>query len=573
MTDLLELATPRGWPSKGIQPHAFANIEPLPDADGRRDMVVSVKARGIQEKIKIFEDAILDGRTRYLAGLEAGIFSKPVENWRDYPQYFIEFNGPDWQAEWGTDALDYVWDRNEVRRHSSASQRAMAASLYGKLKQPAVAPSADLLGDAAPAANLQDTVKARAERADVSERMVATTDVIARRGAPELQQAVLDGTIAAHEAEKLVDLPAEEQKAIVEAGDKKKVRAAAKEAAPKKPKAALPDAPKNDLLSGAAAQVASEVPAKSPHRMMPVHAKPYVSFAHHVLALIKGDGSAPPEHVTLEAFGLVKWARAFGILDGDEPSAAFAQHLDDVGGPLPLPMERQPVPDLGKGDQGALSLDLDLGEAGTIQMRIRRVVTGEFAVCTALEMPIATALTPWKAHATEELAVWHGLNLLRRGIGGVSGSERVGKYRAPLERAMHWLGEVATAWGFCARPDELTDMLDRGAPEGVKAKPAKAKKSEAASKPRVASAGTGEATGAAMPSKGASPVVDINAAIRAEYAKPAAERMGNEELAASLGLPGANAVKQRAKRMGIGDPDNQKAAVAAANKRRAEASA
>jgi len=62
-------------------------------------------------------------------------------------------------------------------------------------------------------------------------------------------------------------------------------------------------------------------------------------------------------------------------------------------------------------------------------------------------------------------------------------------------------------------------------------------------------------------------VIDINSIIREGYAS----NTPLVELMRTTGLPTENAVKQRAKRMGLGDKERQRAAVAAANARRAGA--
>jgi hypothetical protein len=86
--------------------HPFADIFPLLEGEQFEEFVQDIKARGLVSRIVLYEDAILDGRNRYKACLEARIEPR-------YEQYN------------GRDPLAHVISLNMKRRHLDESQRAM----------------------------------------------------------------------------------------------------------------------------------------------------------------------------------------------------------------------------------------------------------------------------------------------------------------------------------------------------------------------------------------------------------------------------------------------------------------
>jgi ParB-like chromosome segregation protein Spo0J len=78
------------------------------------ELVASIKQDGLQEKITLFEGKILDGRNRYRACIAARV-------------------EPRCEEFTGDDPVKFVIEKNVLRRHLAASQRAMiAATLRGR---------------------------------------------------------------------------------------------------------------------------------------------------------------------------------------------------------------------------------------------------------------------------------------------------------------------------------------------------------------------------------------------------------------------------------------------------------
>lgn len=186
-----EAAAPFNWPDAGLRPHRFAAIFRMLSGDEKESFEDDIAERGLKEKIRIFEDAILDGRNRYLALIDVGVFDPEFEEWHDRPELFEVFDGTP------AEALDYVWSLNEQRRHDNATQRAMAAARYANLREVTIAEAAERFG--------------------VSERQVSSANKVIEHGTPELQQAADDGRLPGYLAEQVADLDEDEQREIAAA--------------------------------------------------------------------------------------------------------------------------------------------------------------------------------------------------------------------------------------------------------------------------------------------------------------------------------------------------------------------
>lgn len=179
---------PMFWPDIGPRPHPYAAVFRMLVGEEKESLAANVADKGLQEKVKMFEEMILDGRNRYLVLVDEGVFDPEIETWRERPDLFEEFSGTREQA------LDYVWSLNAERRHDTPSQRAIAAERYANLRNITQAEAAAKFG--------------------VSERQVNSAAKVLEQAEPELVQAVEEGRLPLYLAEQAADLDEDDQREI-----------------------------------------------------------------------------------------------------------------------------------------------------------------------------------------------------------------------------------------------------------------------------------------------------------------------------------------------------------------------
>lgn len=96
--------------------HEAANIFPMMEGQGYKDLVSDIAVNGLQVPIVLHEEKILDGRNRYRACLELGLSPE-----------FVHYEGDN--------PFSYVVSLNLKRRHLDESQRAMVAAKLANLQK------------------------------------------------------------------------------------------------------------------------------------------------------------------------------------------------------------------------------------------------------------------------------------------------------------------------------------------------------------------------------------------------------------------------------------------------------
>jgi N6-adenosine-specific RNA methylase IME4 len=180
--------------------HPYADLFPLIEGEAFAELIADVKANDLREKIVVWDGAILDGRNRYLAALQAGLIEE--DDGPDRAKYFSRF-----VPAVDGDALSFVISKNLKRRHLDESQRAMVAAKLANLSQgrPAAQDKP---------ANLPVKQAGAARTLSISERALRQARRVQDHGEPELARAVERGRLAVSVAEKASHLSADIQRQI-----------------------------------------------------------------------------------------------------------------------------------------------------------------------------------------------------------------------------------------------------------------------------------------------------------------------------------------------------------------------
>jgi hypothetical protein len=197
--------------------HPLAELFPPVAGAEFHALVASIKAGGLRDAITIHEGAVIDGRNRQRACEAAGVDAR----YEPLPS--------------DADPLQFVLDRNLLRRHLTESQRASVAAKIENMKH-----GGDRKTDQDANLRLDSVTRASAAAMlNVSERSVASAAVVLDRGTRELQRAVDQGAVAVSAAAEVAELDEDEQRKVVALGSKE-MKARAKELRGKKAKKRKP---------------------------------------------------------------------------------------------------------------------------------------------------------------------------------------------------------------------------------------------------------------------------------------------------------------------------------------------
>jgi ParB-like chromosome segregation protein Spo0J len=193
---------------KKLEYHPASNIFPMMSKEEADGLLKDIKKNGQRYAIELFESMILDGRNRYEACKKLG--------------FTPETRGVDDIVK---DPVAYVLTANLHRRHLTPSQRAMIASRAQEYyateakKRQKLSQGRGKKG-VIPGSHLKDQGKSREQVGkafDVSGASVDRATRIIERGAPELTEAVDSGELTVRMAERILELPVEEQRQIAKA--------------------------------------------------------------------------------------------------------------------------------------------------------------------------------------------------------------------------------------------------------------------------------------------------------------------------------------------------------------------
>jgi N6-adenosine-specific RNA methylase IME4 len=200
-----------------LENHPIANLFPLIEGEDFSRLVADIYEHGLQEKIVLREGKILDGRNRYRALVSLDRFDQ-FRDTIDFDHLAFTHGAP-------KDPLVWVLSKNLHRRHLSESQRAMVAAKLATLepgrpslwKKPADLPGSSHVEHADVSSGL--TQAEAAETMHVSERSVRSARKVIEQGDDELVAAVERGEIAVSRAEGLAGLPKDQQKELIRSAD------------------------------------------------------------------------------------------------------------------------------------------------------------------------------------------------------------------------------------------------------------------------------------------------------------------------------------------------------------------
>lgn len=171
----------------GYPVHPAANFFPMMAGDELAELVEDIRAKGLLEKIVLFEGKILDGRNRAKACAKAKV--KPAT--RVYK---------------GKDPVGYVISLNLKRRHLDESQRAMVASAIA---------DATHGGDRRSSGKVAFRTQAQAAKLmNTSSRLLRQAKQVRKHAEPELVEAVTAGHVAVSLAEKITSFTPAQQRSV-----------------------------------------------------------------------------------------------------------------------------------------------------------------------------------------------------------------------------------------------------------------------------------------------------------------------------------------------------------------------
>lgn len=436
---------PFGDMEAGLKPHPLADLFPmLEEPKARIALGDDILANGLRDKIVTLDGMIIDGRNRYRAIVEMGVFDQHNPDWRSRPDLFVPF---DQIVPPGTDPLAWVLSKNLHRRHLDTGQRATIAAKLANMRQ---GERTDLAAeDGEPSANSPKVSQDQAaELLNVSTRSVTSAAAVLDHGAPELVAAMESGAVTPSAAERIARLDEAEQRLQVKLNsDVARAEARAARKAAHQRAAHLPQMVKALPLIKFAAFTQSVL--NLVRGLDLVSAESVVAFAEqHAIIVREGDGFV----FTPEALA------ALGTL-------AAAERSKPPAGPVSSPLP--PTPGINAPVEFTVG---GLRKKHQARFGVRRNADESFAVSMSFEFPgVGWSGPPWGAFPTYEQAIatvafrlCSHLANVAKGEGGVVTETT----RAAALAGLEWFGRKLAGWGIVAQDYSAIDgsPLDEEAP-------------------------------------------------------------------------------------------------------------
>lgn len=171
-----------------MKEHPAASIFPMMDGDEYEQFKADIKANGQRQPVIFWKTLLVDGRNRMRACTELGIEPLTMELPED------------------ANPVQWIVSENIMRRHLSASQRAMYAAQIETLGRGGDRKSENFQGNTQEkqTGKIAPSVEDAAKTAKVSPRLVKDARKVLKDGAPEVVDAVKSGKVSASEAAKVV---------------------------------------------------------------------------------------------------------------------------------------------------------------------------------------------------------------------------------------------------------------------------------------------------------------------------------------------------------------------------------
>lgn len=421
------------WPDTGLKPHRFAGIFRMLSPEEKTLLDASVREKGVKERIWIYEDAVLDGRNRYLSAVDTERFNPSDETWQSRPDLFREFTGTP------AEALDLVWTLNEERRHDEKGERAMAAARRKKLL--------DELAAADPSIETRTDAQLAVEHG-VSERLLNSANKVVEHAEPEVKAAVDEKRMSVTDAAIVAGFDKVTQSILAQYPDKKTTKRKVKEAqAPK-----LPNMP--------------ELPSPLSRTALSTFAEEAILLALAAAKKHKGPGAS------ISADAILGMAVKHDIVEDGAKGHGFTRPMllvlgrlrDTMPGKAPKPEKEDgpTVPPLG--GEWSIKIGGLKGKGHSASIAVFHEEDGTFSISVNHHFGTRGGNEPFAgSHATfrdAQVAAGNRLATVLDELAGSDDSVTTAAEKDSAHAGLTWLEKKFAEWGLPRPEPKVPDLLD-----------------------------------------------------------------------------------------------------------------